>query len=169
MFTVNTWTPTPTPTPTSAPLDSTDLLDVMDALTSMDALLSAVVGALIAVLGGFAGALLQGRREHVKWRRDQRLRAYADFIAATDNYLGAAHRGDESELPTVARASLTASAHVRLFGPDKVYQAAESLQKATVASIRSLTLDAQTLDQREDERIAARETFVDLARAQTKI
>lgn len=161
--------PMPAPTPSPTPQDATDFQTIVDFLASMDSLVAAVIGGMIAVISGFVGALIQGRREHSKWKRDQRLRAYADFIAATDNFIGAAHRGDETELPTVARESLTASAHLKLFGPDKVYAAGEKLQEASRQSINALGLDPAILERRESARLAAREEFLRHARAEAKI
>lgn len=132
-------------------------------------LLSIFGGVVLTILAGLIGAWLQGRREHAKWRRDQRLKAYGDFLSATDNFLGAAHRADVTELPAVARGSLTASAVLRLLGPDDVYVAAEKLQKATSASVQALNRGHTILDRCEGERSAARKAFIEIARAKVKI
>src|SRR3546814_6488629 len=56
---------------------------------------------------GLVGAIVQGRREHKKWIRDRRLSAYADHLAATDNYLRAAqHDEDNSEFSAVSTDSI---------------------------------------------------------------
>lgn len=133
------------------------------------ALLSSLAGALLTVVAGFIGAWLNGRREHQKWRRDQRLRAYADHLAATDRFTGAAQRGDIADLPTVTRDSLTAIAHVHLLGPTQVYEAAVVFQETAKVSAGALEVNARDLDQRENDRLAARERFIAAARTAVKI
>lgn len=128
-------------------------------------LLSVFGGVALTVVAGFIGAWIQGRREHSKWQRDQRLKAYSEFIAANDVYLGAGHRGDQSELPAVANAVLRSMALVCLLGPGKVFLAAATLQEATKSSIRALELAVEVLDRREDERLVARDVFLKIARA----
>ena len=147
--------------------DAAETANMIDPIVL--SLLSIFGGVTLTVLAGFIGAWIQGRREHSKWQRDQRLKAYGDFISATDNYLGAALRDDEAELPTVVRESLSASALVRLLGPDDVYSAAERFQKATKASVQALKLEDRVLNQREDDRFAAREAFIKIARAKVKV
>jgi hypothetical protein len=49
----------------------------------MDTLLAGVIGALVGLIGVGAGAWLQGRKEHQRWLRDQKLHAAVDFIGAT--------------------------------------------------------------------------------------
>ena len=49
----------------------------------MGNLLAGVIGALVGLAGVAAGAWLQGRKEHQRWLRDQKLRAAIDFIGAT--------------------------------------------------------------------------------------
>jgi hypothetical protein len=49
----------------------------------MGNLLAGVIGALVGLVGVAAGAWLQGRKEHQRWLRDQKLRAAIDFIGAT--------------------------------------------------------------------------------------
>jgi hypothetical protein len=46
-------------------------------------LLGVLIGALLAAGGVIAGIWLQGRKEHQRWLRDQKLRAAIDFIGAT--------------------------------------------------------------------------------------
>lgn len=132
-------------------------------------LLSIFGGVALTVLAGFIGAWIQGRREHSKWQRDQRLGAYGDFLSATDNFLGATFRDDEAGLPAVVRESLHASALVRLLGPDDTYLLAEKFQNATKASVQALKLSERVLDQREEERFAARDAFIKNARQKAKV
>ena len=49
----------------------------------MATLLAGIGGALIGLMGVAIGAWLQGRREHQRWLRDQKLRAAIDFIGGT--------------------------------------------------------------------------------------
>lgn len=49
----------------------------------MNTLLAGVLGAVIGLLGVAVGAWQQGRKEHQRWLRDQKLRAAVDFIGAT--------------------------------------------------------------------------------------
>jgi hypothetical protein len=49
----------------------------------MDTLLAGIIGALVGLIGVGAGAFLQGRKEHQRWLRDQKLHAAVDFIGAT--------------------------------------------------------------------------------------
>jgi hypothetical protein len=49
----------------------------------MENLLAGIIGALVGLMGVGAGAWLQGRKEHQRWLRDQKLRAAVDFIGAT--------------------------------------------------------------------------------------
>ena len=43
-------------------------------------LLTVFGAAIVTALAGFAGAALQGRREHKRWVRQERLAAYLDFL-----------------------------------------------------------------------------------------
>jgi hypothetical protein len=49
----------------------------------MGNLLAGMIGALVGLVGVAAGAWLQGRKEHQRWLRDQKLQAAIDFIGAT--------------------------------------------------------------------------------------
>ena len=48
----------------------------------MSNLLSVLIGALVGVGGVVAGTWLQGRKEHQRWLRDQKLHAAIGFIGA---------------------------------------------------------------------------------------
>ncbi len=50
------------------------------------AVLSAFGGAGLTAVAGFIGALLQSRREHDKWVREQRYNAYLAYVHADDRY-----------------------------------------------------------------------------------
>jgi hypothetical protein len=50
---------------------------------AMITLLAGIGGALIGLMGVATGTLLQSRKDHQRWLRDQKLRAAIDFIGAT--------------------------------------------------------------------------------------
>lgn len=50
---------------------------------AMATLLAGLGGALIGLIGVALGSWLQGRREHQRWLRDQKLRAAIDLIGGT--------------------------------------------------------------------------------------
>jgi len=49
----------------------------------MDTLLAGIIGALVGLIGVGTGAFLNGRKEHQRWLRDQKLRAAVDYVGAT--------------------------------------------------------------------------------------
>lgn len=152
------------------------------------ALLSIFGGVALTIIAGAIGALIQHRREHTKWLRDQRLRVYSDHLAATDDFLRAAQNGDPAEAQVVAAASIRALSALQLVGPADLYDAANEFQAAMKASVSALdarasyhvsdlftaeynkksiaTLD-QSLVQAEDVRLRARRKF--LASAQKEV
>ena len=54
----------------------------MATLGAMSNLLAVLIGALVGASGEIAGTWLQGRKEHQRWLRDQKLRAAIDFMGA---------------------------------------------------------------------------------------
>lgn len=152
---------------------ATETVSAAEPVSAMDAtllsLLSIFGGVALTIVAGLIGAWIQGRREHAKWHRDQRLVAYGDLLSATDNYLGAAARNDVTELPAVIRESLTASARIHLVGPHDVYHAAEAFQEATRASVQAFRREPEVQDEREEARLAARQAFIDLAQRKIRI
>lgn len=50
------------------------------------ALLAACGGALVTVVGALLGTFLQGKREHKKWLRGERVGAYARYLAHVDEF-----------------------------------------------------------------------------------
>jgi len=68
-------------------------------LGAMSNLLGVLIGALLAASGVIAGTWLQGRKEHQRWLRDQKLRAAIDFIGAA----GDLHDGRRHPLRSQAR------------------------------------------------------------------
>jgi hypothetical protein len=139
-------------------------VDASEDLTVVS-LLSIFGGVVVTVLAGLIGAWIQSRREHTKWRRDQRLVAYVELLAATDNYLGAAHRGDEHEMAPIMKAMLSASARARLLGPASVYTAAVELQDATRQTVIALETGGD-LEQTEKQRQNKRDAYVKAAQKQ---
>ena len=144
------------------------------ATATINAAWIALAGALIAVIltliGAAIGAGFQARREHMKWIRDQRLRAYADHLSATDNFLRAAqHDRDESEFTAVTTDAIRALSVVQLVGPDEVATRADAYQAAARNSVKHLSGDPLELDRLEDERLARRREFITAARKQTNI
>lgn len=150
------------------------------------ALLSIFGGVALTIIAGAVGALIQHRREHSKWLRDHRLRVYTEHLAATDNFLRAAHKGDVSEESAVASDAIRALSALQLVGPNDVYDAGADFQTAmnrTVTAYNasrsphpvSLSADenakaanarAEALSKAEDARIAARAKFLEVAQAQ---
>lgn len=136
------------------------------------ALAGGLAGVVLTLLGALIGAIIQGRREHRKWIRDQRLRAYVDALAAIDNYLRAAqHDQDNSEFSAVTTDAIRSLSIVQLVGPDRVSASADAYQAAAKASVRQLVLgnDPRELDRLEDDRLAKRRAFIAAARRQVKI
>ncbi len=58
----------------------------------LPSLVAGLLGALVGLIGVAVGNWIQGRKEHERWLRDQKLQAAIEFIGAT----GDLHqRGDE--------------------------------------------------------------------------
>lgn len=55
-------------------------------LPAVIALAATIIGAVIAVLGGFFTGSAQARREHEKWLREKRLEAYVPAVAFLTDY-----------------------------------------------------------------------------------
>lgn len=147
------------------------------------ALLSIFGGVLLTIVAGGIGALVQHRREHSKWLRDQRIRVYSEHLAATDDFLRAAQNGDPAEAQVVAAASIRALSALQLAGPDKVFKAASAFQAAMHGTVKaydardqyrptSLDVEAneshlarleKSLSDAEDVRLVARQQFLALA------
>lgn len=119
------------------------------------ALIATLSGAGIAVLGGLLGAWIQGRREHAKWLRDARLRAFVSIETTLNkmerqdrdhllfkSQLEKAKTDGNIEMMTTMNAQMTALAEralqtgqdiavdlaqLRLVGPDKVASLVENV------------------------------------------
>ena len=101
------------------------MLELADQAQSIDPVLSLLVGALGAAALGLIGAWIQGRREHSKWRREQRLAAYLVLLADIERNIAFTLRnGKKAEVTDEeAAASRLAGATVSLVGPVKVQSA----------------------------------------------
>lgn len=131
-----------------------------------------LVGVVITLLGALIGAIFQSRREHKRWIRDQRLRAYADHLAATDNFLRAAqHDEDNSEFSAVSTDSIRSMSVVQLVGPDAVSTSASMLQDATKEVAKRVNLYPRdpALDKLDEDRLIKRRAFIAVARKTTKL
>ncbi|MFI7320327.1 hypothetical protein [Streptomyces venezuelae] len=58
-------------------------------LGTVAALLGAIIGAAGAILAALAGGKVQLRGQHQQWRREMRRAAYADYLRAAGDYVGA--------------------------------------------------------------------------------
>ena len=85
------------------------------------ALLSIFGGVVLTITAGAIGALIQHRREHGKWLRDQRLRVYTEFLAAHDGLIRINDSGSE---PGTEQRLIRSVGAVQLVGPDDVSAAA---------------------------------------------
>jgi hypothetical protein len=91
----------------------------------VDPVLSLVIGAfgaaLLSAVAGFVGSRINARREHERWKREQRLTAYLDYVRIAER------------LPTIKKTTTdvalleslqSATASLRLLGPASVFNAA---------------------------------------------
>jgi hypothetical protein len=101
------------------------MLVAADQAQTIDPLLTLLVGALGAAALGLIGAWIQARREHSKWRREQRLAAYLVALADIERNIAFTMRnGKKAEVTDdEAAASRLAGATVSLVGPVKVVSA----------------------------------------------
>jgi hypothetical protein len=119
----------------------------------MSNVLAVLIGALVGAGGVVAGTWLQGRKEHQRWLRDEKLRAAVGFIGAAGD-LHDSHRhppaqhDPSAELDTWARIQDGRSALYLLCATDTV-EAAEAL----IAGVRR-TQPKTDSGQAEDETIA---------------
>lgn len=131
-----------------------------------------LVGIVFTLAITLVGATIESRREHKKWIRDQRLRAYADHLAATDNFLRAAkHDEDNSEFSAVTTDSIRSLSVVQLVGPDAVSASASIFQDATKEVAKRVNLHPRdpALDELDENRLAKRRAFITAARKTTKV
>ena len=93
----------------------------------VDPLVSLLVGALgaatLTVTGGLVGAIVQHRREHTRWLREQRLSAYLDFLRLADRITTMPRLASEDGIKFLNDLQ-TATASLRLLGPKSVLGAA---------------------------------------------
>ncbi|UPL12192.1 hypothetical protein [Microbacterium sufflavum] len=91
------------------------------------ALLSIFGGVLLTIIAGGIGALIQHRREHSKWLRDQRLRVYAEYIAATDEYWRATDENDSKVSQAAVAEANRGFGAIELVGSPDVQATAEKI------------------------------------------
>jgi hypothetical protein len=114
----------------------------------MSNLLAGLIGAVIGLAGVVAGAWLQGRKEHQRWLRDQKLHAAIDYISATGDLHDS--RGDPSpDADPAARRAPWARARdgrsaLYLLGDASTVEVAEAL----IARVRHT--EPKTGDARDD-------------------
>ena len=72
-------------------------------LEAMSNALAVLIGALVGVSGVVAGTWLQGRKEHQRWLRDQKLRAAVGFIGATGDLHDSRHHPPAKPDPSAER------------------------------------------------------------------
>jgi hypothetical protein len=93
---------------------------------------TALGGAVVAVVGGLIGAWLQGRREHRKWIREKRLLRYDAVLDAAAEAHFAKSINDESGFVQGLTATSAAVASILLVGPDEVHDLADNLRGALI-------------------------------------
>jgi hypothetical protein len=120
-------------------------------LPAVTQLLTAIAVGLLT--GGFAlgGAYLGGRRDHAKWLRESRHRAYLQFMTAVDTILieettrraatGLSQDGLREAILKAPGALVLAKADVTLVGPDDVAAAADNLASSVFDSLEPGALD----------------------------
>jgi hypothetical protein len=101
----------------------------------------------------------------------RRLSAYADHLAATDNYLRAAqHDEDNSEFSAVSTDSIRSLSVLQLIGPDGVAESAAAFQNATreVAARVNLFPRDPAWKELDEDRLTKRRAFIAAAAAARK-
>lgn len=137
---------------------------------TVDPLLSLLIGALGAALIGLLGALIQSRREHARWIREQRLAAYLAYARESERILSDSPSGFGGHASVLDAQAATAT--LRLLGPERVFEAAFAF---TVSAIRYAFVMGEP-DANPDSVGAtyqhlsdARQTFIDAARRELRI
>ena len=91
---------------------------------TVDPLFSLLVGALgasvIGLVGAWIGAALQARREHERWLREERLKAYAGFFQVVEQADILDTKIEEADLQARLRELRVTHALVELLGPPAV-------------------------------------------------
>jgi predicted benzoate:H+ symporter BenE len=90
-------------------------------------LLTALGGAVVAALAGIIGAIIQGRREHSKWVREQRYTAYTAFAAAVAHLHSATAAHPQVPEAAVIHAAIQA---LSILGPKSMKEVATRLVDA---------------------------------------
>ena len=127
-----------------------------------------LVGAAITFVFGLLGKLLADSREHHRWLRQERLRAYSEFIGLADtetikaNLAIVIDGGSTSlealrnALPEIGRAS----AKVQIVGPAELGQRSKEVVRRFLLSVQG--------DEEDPSLREAREAFIDAARHQIR-
>lgn len=122
---------------------------------TVDPLLSLLVGALGAALLGLLGAWIQSRREHERWLREERLKAYAAFFQVVEQADIVDPKVEEAELRARLRELRVTHALVELLGPPAVAAAGTAYIEA--CDVLALTAEALPLFGPDDPMLAAAE------------
>lgn len=132
------------------------------------ALLSIFGGVALTIIAGAIGALIQHRREHSKWLRDQRLRVYTEFLAAHDGLVRINERGSGTGEQIVIK-SVGA---VQLVGPADVAEAAVKHNQVMLGMLSTALArraegkaDAEVTSEEVSAAAATRGKFMHLAQA----
>lgn len=134
--------PTRTLEPRSAGAQAGDSLSGMTpepvaaVAATVDPVLSLLIGALgaavLTVIGGFIGSLLQSRREHARWIREARLEAYRDFLRIAERMPEITSKEMTEREERYIDEMKDSLATVKLLGPDTVRIAAVKYMAAAV-------------------------------------
>ena len=103
-------------------------------MPQVDPVLALVVGAfgaaLLTAVAGAIGALVQGKREHARWVREQRFDAYRAYLRAVERMPSPPTR--RADFEDFSEVVMDALADIGLVGPSEVMEAAmrhEALQR----------------------------------------
>lgn len=113
----------------------------------------AVGGAVIAGLFGVVGAWIASRREHSKWLREEKLRAYTDFLLAVEEFLwtlGETRVKAETRLDIenfAEEARKIEQARILLLAPSRVYYRANKTIEAITALAEVISEDPDLEDE----------------------
>jgi hypothetical protein len=111
-----------------------------------------ILTGLLALLGSWLGAVLGRKTEHAQWKRDQKVKAYADFLEAAKPF-------DIESLGLDSQKHLDSLTHdtlrVQMLGSEKVYQAAREVHRA-MAAVSEMIDDIPIKDKEEEAELGGR-------------
>ncbi len=121
----------------------------------------AVAGGVVAIVA----QMLQGRRDHKRWKQRTRLDASVQFMAAADRYMGTVldPKPSTEEYEEIVETWQRAIATVEVLGPPAVSSAASAYRTA----LQSSHSEGGRHPLYERERIAARQAYVAAVRKAT--